>query len=142
MTQQEFQSQVERLKSVYGDRAYPDERVKLLWSAAGSLPGDWFRRTVDSLIGGMRQAPVLSDFQEAIGAERERVWRSQKAAQLSAKVMDFARCSWCGGNGVVLARRKDDHTPWAFKCRCSNARNDNRNYPIFSESDEYEVIGA
>ena len=133
MTQQEFQSQVERLKSVYGDRAYPDERVKLLWSAAGSLPGDWFRRTVDSLI---------SDFQEAIGAERERVWRSQKAAQLSAKVMDFARCSWCGGNGVVLARRKDDHTPWAFKCRCSNARNDNRNYPIFSESDEYEVIGA
>lgn len=81
MNDNEFRIQLDRLRQVYGDRSYPEDRARLLWKAVAAFSGSWLARTVDSMIGSLRQAPMLSDFQEAITQERERNWAQERQQQ-------------------------------------------------------------
>lgn len=80
MTQHEFQAQINRLAETFGKNHYGNERVRLLWSDVQDYSGDWLKRVVDAMITGHRQAPLPSDFGEAISYERERQWRREKEA--------------------------------------------------------------
>lgn len=142
MTAEHFQVQMNRLANTFGG-AYKTERTQIIWREMGNLPEEAFTRMVDKLIGECRQAPMIQEFREAASSEREKIWSKTKDDRMS-RTMDnvraFASCGQCHGQGVVLARRRDDSSPWAFKCVCSQGRNDPRNFPIWNPMFDGEVV--
>ena len=139
MTAEHFQAQIQRLSNVFGG-AYKTERTQLIWKEMGNLPEDSFSRIVDRLIAECRQAPLLPEFREFAASEREKLWTKRKANVVSFPLRENARCSTCHDTGTVLARRKDDFTPWAFKCVCGNGRNNPRAFHEWQPSHELEVV--
>lgn len=140
MTPEFFQGQIQRLSNVFGG-AYKTERTQLIWNEMGNLPDDAFKRIVDRLISECRQAPLLPEFRDQAAVEREKIWSRQKAmGSVMSNLHEFAKCSTCHGSGSVLVRRKDDHSPWAFKCGCPAGRNNPRNFPLYQPSHDFEVV--
>jgi hypothetical protein len=78
VTQAEFQVQIERLRSNYGQQAYGTERASILWREISQFSAKWFSTVVDQFIGSERQAPMLDKFREEAAKERERVWQREK----------------------------------------------------------------
>lgn len=70
MTPIHFNSEMGRIYSLFGDKFYPSERIKLIWHSVNRLPDESFTRIVDHLISSFRQAPLPKDFKEAAVAER------------------------------------------------------------------------
>lgn len=91
MTQQEFIRQMNRLISVYGVAFYAEERRKLVWNEVGMLPDATVTRIVDSMIGSLRQAPLLPEFREYAAREREKAWLAEKKLRA-----DDAKEFWSG----------------------------------------------
>lgn len=89
MNQGYFVSQIDRLKDVFGDRAFPDERVRLIWNAVQNLSDQFLRRTVDYFIGYEDRAPMMNKWDEQISKEREIVNRKEKQAH-SQDAKEFA----------------------------------------------------
>lgn len=78
MTEQEFNTQVQRLVNNFGKQAYSPERALLLWREVNDFSGRWFSNTVDKFIGELKHAPLLPEFREEISKERERLWNQEK----------------------------------------------------------------
>lgn len=116
MTAYEFDTQINRLKDVFGDRHYPDERVKLLWRAVSDYPGKWFSKTVDKFIGECRQPPLLPEFRTEVAIERERSWGKEKevhakdAKQFMQRFDDQIRSSICKTIRDRIQGKVDDET--------------------------------
>jgi hypothetical protein len=68
----EFDTQMARLASTYGPRAYPDERKSILWKEFQSMAPKVFERIVDKLIGENSMPPMLPKFREAAAVAREK----------------------------------------------------------------------
>lgn len=127
MRDDEFDTQMNRLKSVFGDKAYPDERATLLWRDVRNLSGRWLEGAVDQLIASCRQAPLSSEFGPLIGIERERVAKLEKD---HAAIHDWNqpyKCEFCRDRGVYLCLLNGDRSaPYAFRCHCPRGQNDQR----------------
>ena len=78
MTREEFVKQMNRLASVFGANPYPEERRNLIWNEMNTLSVAAFTRMVSEMIGNQRQAPLLPEFRELAGREREAEWEAQK----------------------------------------------------------------
>lgn len=133
----EFDIQMARLSSTFGKTAYPDERRKMIWREVSSLSSGAFSNIIERLISESRQAPLLPEIRELAAGYRV---KQTKYAQNNGGYS----CSICGGGGSLIARRKDDKSPWAFKCSCTAGRNDVRRFPPWQESfrETYEVTNA
>lgn len=68
----EFSVQIERLKSVYGEKTYSEERCRILWDDVKQMPGGWFKNCVDEFIGSMRTPPLVKEFLDKISDFREK----------------------------------------------------------------------
>ena len=132
MTQGEFQNQVARLKDVYGPKAYPDERVRLMWVEVSSLDGKWFEEAVSSLIASARYAPLAQEFSNYIGAERERSWKASNVVKMFNREATYS-CAECKDIGVFLCVTGDlSQGKFAFRCRCPKGMADmRRNIPQY-----------
>lgn len=135
MTQVEFDTQVKRLVDTYGEKAFPAERVRIMWGHVSGYDRDWFRRLCDKLIASCRQAPVYADYAEDVNHERDRIWTAQKHSRKVVEMRDWA-CSTCHGLGAVLARKIDGGAAYAFKCSCGAGKADRRAFPHWR--DEYQ----
>lgn len=78
MTFQEFDAGINRLKDCFGDRSYSDERCKVFWREFKDFNGRWWLQTVDYLIAHHRYPPLLAEFGEEMGKERERLRQLDK----------------------------------------------------------------
>jgi hypothetical protein len=67
-----FKVQIDRLKQVYGDASYPQERIKLLWKEFRSSDNSRFESVISEVLGSCRFAPMLKEFREAWSKEKER----------------------------------------------------------------------
>jgi len=81
MNQVEFDNQINRLRDCFGDRAYSDERAKLIWNSCQSFDTQWFRRLVDGMISTEKHAPLPAAFYDAASQERERLYLLEKEQQ-------------------------------------------------------------
>lgn len=72
MTLPEFSVQLDRLRNVYGDKFYPDERIKILWEEIKGFPMPWLDRVVSLWIGDRKDPPLMPQFREEMSKERER----------------------------------------------------------------------
>ncbi len=73
MNAYEFQTQIDRLKNVYGEKAYPEERVKIFWTEVRDFPAAWFARQVDSWIGALKFPPLMTEISGSAIEERSRL---------------------------------------------------------------------
>jgi hypothetical protein len=71
MLDHEFAEQFDRLSKTYGTRAFPSERVQLIYNAVIGSDYDWFKQLTSQIIGSMRHAPMLPDFRDAALRERK-----------------------------------------------------------------------
>lgn len=69
MTKEEFTAQAARLKSTW-PTSFPDEKLKLIWTATYQLEIKWFERLVTDLIANNRQAPLPIEFVNAANIKR------------------------------------------------------------------------
>ncbi len=67
-----FQAQTERLKGTYGDRNYPDERLKLFWRAFANCFATDFEDAVSECVANRRAPPMLKELGEAIESAKSR----------------------------------------------------------------------
>lgn len=72
MTQEFFATQLKRLTDVYGDKAYPAERIKLIFAAIRNEPDHWLEKFVNHAIGNMKTAPMLKDFTDDAADSKRR----------------------------------------------------------------------
>lgn len=115
MTWDQFEGQMARLKSVYTERAYPNERTKLLWSQVSDSDLEHFSKAVDRWIGELKFAPMLIEFREFYHD-----WMRQTVAERMLEkrlaISQDRACKYCGDEGQLLATRLSDNTIWAFLC--------------------------
>lgn len=113
-----FQAQIERLRLTYGQNAYPEERIKMLWKSFNLKMDEEFKEVIDWLICNKRTAPMLAEFREGFeqvkkGEDRSYVYlKSQKSKTF---------CGPCGGDGLVYLIKKETGSRYAFRCNCENA---------------------
>ncbi len=83
MTQEQFKSQVSRLIKRFGDRAFDNEFVLLVWREVDTMNAFDFTRTVDVFIGSRshNKPPLLSEFREArLAIEKNALTRDIRGA--------------------------------------------------------------
>ena len=119
MQREVFARQIDRLKSTYGDRAYPDERMKIIYNSLANYPDHYLERAVNDFIANMRQSPMLSDFVEKFSQ-----FEVEKAEQLKANYAAMpiqkvggVECRFCNGSGYATVRK--DNYDFCTICDCS-----------------------
>ena len=65
MTHEEFTKQILRLKNQYGEKAYSEERCRVLWKEFGMADAHGFSQWVDWCLMNKRGAPTGIDMYEA-----------------------------------------------------------------------------
>lgn len=134
MTREEFQAQMNRLAETYGPNQYKPERLTVIWGLVKHQSGEWLQQTVSRLIGSMRQAPLVPEFEEALALERE---RSSSRQSVSYDWTPTPKCSYCRDMGVFLSRLVPEptHGPYAFRCACEAGLNDPRkSIPYYTQT--------
>lgn len=117
MTPSEFKTGMDRIRNVFGDKAYPEERVDLIWQETRRLTAGEFATIVGELIAAQAAPPLIGKFREAMAymnsknsgirkQERED-WRNRQKP-----------CRLCGKTGWVQAERVVDGSLYAFRCHC------------------------
>ena len=152
MTESEFLFQMNRLITVYGDRAYPQERVTQIL-----LKNKWrhpkvFEDAIDCLIGDNAHPPMLSKIQEACAASQRRFPEldTDPFKPIREKIYEETRvsspCSRCGNYGVFDVYRKySGLVSVGMLCRCSSAElarklPENRSHRILDSHDAFYLI--
>jgi len=107
MNDKEFSEQIHKLKQVYGDRYYPDGRVRLIWSEFKHLGAKDFEAGIDKLILEKRQAPLIDEFR-AVFAISGASGRQARIQQIKAANY----CDLCGNTGVISFASK------TYRCSC------------------------
>lgn len=81
MTFQEFQKQMDRIKNTFGDRTYPQERTKVLWSEVAKQTAGWMEKTVTGFIASrqLNNPPLPMDFSQALREQRDLDWERGKS---------------------------------------------------------------
>lgn len=72
MERELFTNQMKRLAETYGEKAYPKERMALLWNAFRHESDEAFTDAVSELIVTCRSMPMLKEFEGAVDSARAR----------------------------------------------------------------------
>ncbi len=127
MTEHEFKGQMTRLVSVYGDKAYPPERMSLIWREMKNAALYEFEAIVSELIGTCSYAPLIDKFRTAKSelfaknsCDYERKLRAWVAAQ--------PRCPYCDNYGYITATHRVNGSIQVFGCKCDVSK---RLYPKY-----------
>lgn len=118
MTEPQFDEAIARLKGVYGERNYPDERMDLWFEKVREMPFAVFFGIVKSTIAShMGQAPSLDAMLE-YGGKSVREWREDRKRLVEAAIAREPDCKWCKKSGVVEAvpHSPKNHNSCYFNC--------------------------
>jgi len=122
MTDYTFKIAMQKMISVYGEKAYPKARLDLLLKAVEDCDDQEFMNFCDRMIGEEKFAPMIDKFQQF--AAKDKAQRMQKhRLNLMGKLEQGKACRYCADDGRLLAKRRSDGTTWAFICPyCESAR--------------------
>ncbi len=122
----EFNEQIDRLKSVYGAKNFPNERIKSIWFAFKSFDVRDVEEGITKIIEENYLPPTMSKMKEAIRRKRE------------VDMLDELRpsCHECSGTGRMMRFKQGEDVPYAFKCNCPNGQ-DYYTFPEFKGGNEW-----
>jgi hypothetical protein len=108
MTYEQFNTQVQRLASVYGARHYPEERVSIFWDMVGEGDIHMFSKAVRGWIRDNTQ-PALGKFFEDFHVQ---TLRNSYAVAVHREI----QCIQCLDTGMVLGNEKCSGDDFVFLC--------------------------
>jgi hypothetical protein len=109
----EFGSQMDRLKQTFGEKSYPEERVRLLWSDYGHVPIGVFSDGISKLIKEKRYAPLGDELRDVFSYFSSGSRREEKIKAIKEK----GRCGICDDTGSVI-KECNDRVFRAARCSC------------------------
>jgi hypothetical protein len=134
----DFQKQIARLTSTYGDKAYPPERVQILWAQLRHCQVDDMRAAVSAVIADSPRAPMAKDLAEAV----EQAARRRRDVEASG-TGELPKCRYCWDQGWVVTRRTGPSLGTALRCCCAAGRARLRTIPQFRpehhDPDDFEL---
>lgn len=138
MNQDQFDWNMKRLIGVYGEKAYPTERIKLFWNELRHIEGEMWEAIVDALISDSQYPPMISKIRECVSLLRDKFYSRDR---IQAK-LDAARwCDRCHKTGAVCATSKSDFSIWVFRCPCECGELKNYKYPSWNIVDQSKYFG-
>lgn len=105
MTKEFFMIQINRLRAEYSEKAYGEQRVKVIWEWAKRLNQNLFEQAVSESIGNCSTAPMkfkLAEFYSEVRAK-------------NPGVRTRIECVYCDGYGWIP---DDKPLPSVYRCRC------------------------
>lgn len=128
MTEVEFGFHMDRLKKVYGVKAYPDERTEQIWLRNKWRHAQVFSDAIDTVIGDNAHPPMLGKIIEAVAASQRKFPELEAdpykpiREQIHQATHEKSVCHRCGNTGVIECFRKYyGLTQSIMFCRCSAA---------------------
>lgn len=115
---------IERLRKVYGDKAYPTERAEIVYKAFRYSRPEIVSATIEEIIGEHMHAPPITKIREALYATRKKFGdQADPWEPIRKQIQENERksnCPYCFGSGVFMAHRRDDSHEYAycFACNC------------------------
>jgi hypothetical protein len=125
MTWQEFEQSISRLKAVYGDKAYPKERVEMVYRAVKWTHLAIWEESLNEIIGDCIHPPTVSKIKEIVNLTRKRMSIDDDPFKnLRAEIRELektSQCRKCFGSGTLSAHRRDDEFQhlFVFGCDCA-----------------------
>lgn len=129
MTDTCFQEEITKLKTIYGEKAYPTERIKLIRREMQRFDDHEFRQIVDELIATCGSAPLLDKFRAVAGNVVSKQPELQKSDYWE-NVQPV--CGDCKNRGVVRAVHRVNGNDYAFRCPCVSGDKRNANFTRWS----------
>jgi len=112
----EFLPKISILQKVYGEKAYPAERVSVMWNKFKCLTYQEWSAGIDRAIASNRWAPMMPQLEDVFINE------INKSAQLNRKMIVSKAtngiCKHCKNTGIVMKTRARDMIEFAFRCTC------------------------
>lgn len=78
MKPEEFNKEMAKLVSVFGEKFYPSERIAVIYRIVSDLSCEWFSKTISQFIGNLERPPLAEKFQEESTLEREKIYSKKK----------------------------------------------------------------
>lgn len=125
----QYQAQVNRLNETYGNKAYGEERARLLWDKVSHLEEWQFRKTIDHIISECIHAPMVSKVFE-ISKQFTSSKDSRDVALEKARRESMKWCNACGKDGHISAKLKNDGGSFNFLCLCPHGDAEAINCPF------------
>ena len=130
MNEYVFESEIKKLRNVFGDRFYPKERIEEFWSLVKKCEDQDFQECVSRWIRDLDRPPMGAKFLEFFQDYEKKNYERNKQ-NLAEKLRTGQVCRSCGDEGLVLAIKKQDGSKWAFLC--SDCKTVDRMGPKFRE---------
>ena len=123
MTYSEFEPTIQRLRAVYGDKAFPRERVEVVYRAVKFAPLDVWLETLNELIGESMHAPPLSKIRETLNIVRKRYGTTDDGwdwlrAEIKRCESIEPICPKCHNTGVLECYKKQDPHQYRYCMAC------------------------
>lgn len=77
MTEKEFNTTMDKLRSTYGDKFYLEVRCEFFWATVKDLKASWFDRIVVQWIGSNTKPLLVNEIREAALKEKTRELEAQ-----------------------------------------------------------------
>jgi len=91
MTLPEFKEQIGRLKKIFGDKYYPNDRMQLMYECYKSTKYSYFEAAINYLVLNSRRAPLLEDITKALNRNVARRYSSGSLKNdTDIKIRDFS----------------------------------------------------
>lgn len=125
ITREQFRLQIDRLCDTFGDKAFPDQRVHMMWESADGHLYPTVIAVVDQFIRNSKSAPLPGDFAEALAATKT---QKRKYALGDIQPREICKCLDCGDSGFIRIMRNQVYETWAryphgsLPCHCSRGR--------------------
>jgi len=121
VTREEFAIQMDRLKSVYGDRFYPMERIAMMFEQLGESHVEHLSKTVSRVICEQMNPPTLTKIKEALVLVRQEYQLDDPLDDMRKSLASgrFNTCSRCYGFGTVEIRKKSENLKYAYARICT-----------------------
>lgn len=97
---------IEKLKTTYSEKSYPEPRVRMIQIWASKIDDELFKQIVDKLIAENITPPMLPKFKDAYMDLRSFV-RQKKI-----------NCIYCDGSGFILNNEDRTFPGTAYACKC------------------------
>lgn len=134
LTKEVFDMQISRLVDVFGEKAFSDERQRIIWHYCSALKNETFVKLINMIIANNRSAPVPSDFLEAIRLEMK-----------SGEVFKIKKmCQTCEGDGYISRIKIIEGREYSYAFRCLDTTcpaNPPLNAPYYSNEMQREFEG-
>lgn len=135
----QFNAQMGRLYSLFGEKAFSNERLKLIWNFTSDLDDNSFEHIVDHMVSNFRQIPLPKDFKEAAIAERNSKADYRNTAAVNGEMK--YDCLDCHDLGYMLLKSRADGKELLVRHKCAAGETNSISIPFFTRPmlDDYSL---